>query len=79
MNLTPQARTVLKHLVKEGSITPMVAAGIYKVRSLPRRILDLKEQGIQVERVLCKDATGQRYASYSMPTKERIKLMPQFA
>lgn len=27
----------------------------------------------QVERVLCKDATGQRYASYSMPVKERRK------
>lgn len=71
--MTPQARTVLKHLVKEGSITPMIAAGIYKVRSLPRRILDLKEAGVQVQRELCKDATGQRYASYSMTKSERSK------
>lgn len=79
MNLTPQTRTVLKHLVKEGPITPMIAAGIYKVRSLPRRICDLKDQGIQVERVLCKDATGQRYASYSMPVAERRKFSHLFA
>lgn len=79
MNLTPQTRTVLKHLVKEGPITPMIAAGIYKVRSLPRRICDLKDQGIQVERVLCKDATGQRYASYSLPLRERVKYHHLFA
>lgn len=69
--MTPQVRTVLKHLVKEGSITPMVAAGIYKVRSLPRRIADLKEAGVKIETELRKDATGQRYAFYSMDSKER--------
>lgn len=72
--MTPQARTVLTHLIKEGSITPMVAAGIYKVRSLPRRILDLKEAGIKIERTLLKDATGQRYAHYRMPVAERNRL-----
>lgn len=72
--MTPQARTVLRHLVQEGSITPMVAAGIYKVRSLPRRILDLKEAGVKVERELRKDATGQRYAFYTMDAKERRRL-----
>lgn len=72
--MTPQTHTVLKHLVKEGSITPMVAAGIYKVRSLPRRICDLKEAGIKIETELRKDATGQRYAFYSMGSKERSRL-----
>jgi hypothetical protein len=57
----------------------MVAAGIYKVRSLPRRICDLKDHGIQVQRVLMKDATGQRYASYSLTTKERCKFNHLFA
>jgi len=69
--MTPQARTVLRHLVQEGSITPMVAAGIYKVRSLPRRICDLKDAGIKVETELRKDATGQRYAFYTLPQGER--------
>lgn len=72
--MTPQARTVLRHLVKEGSITPMVAAGIYKVRSLPRRIADLKEAGVKVERELKKDATGQRYAFYTLSNAERRRL-----
>lgn len=69
--MTPQVQTVFKHLVLEGSITPMVAAGIYKIRSLPRRISDLKQVGVKVERVLLKDATGQRYASYSMTVADR--------
>lgn len=72
--MTPQTRTVLRHLVQEGSITPMVAAGIYKVRSLPRRICDLKEAGIKIETELRKDATGQRYACYSLDAKERLRL-----
>lgn len=71
--MTPQARTVLRHLIKEGSITPMIASGIYKVRSLPRRILDLKEAGFNIERELRKDATGQRYAFYAMSNADRRK------
>ena len=69
--MTPQVRTVLRHLVTEGSITPMIAGGIYKVRALPRRIADLKEMGVTVEREIRKDATGQRYAYYTLPTAER--------
>ena len=76
--MTPQVQTVFKHLVLEGSITPMVAAGIYKIRSLPPRIADLKEAGVKVERVLLKDATGQRYASYSMASAERKKFAHRF-
>lgn len=62
--LKPQTKLVLEHLQNHLTITPVEAAAVYKVRSLPKRISELKQAGYQVRRVLCKDATGQRYARY---------------
>jgi hypothetical protein len=64
--MTPQAQTILKHLKTQGSITQAEANLIYKIRALPRRILDLKEAGCKIASVLKVDATGQRYARYSL-------------
>lgn len=62
--MKPQTELILRHLKHHGSITGVEAAAVYKVRSLPKRISELKGVGIPVVRVLHKDATGQRYAKY---------------
>jgi len=64
-HLKPQTALVLKHLEDHMEITPVIAAAIYKVRSLPKRISELKQAGYKIRTTLCKDATGQRYARYS--------------
>ncbi|OYY49051.1 MAG: hypothetical protein B7Y48_07640 [Methylophilales bacterium 28-44-11] len=64
--MTPQVQTLLNHLKAHGSISQAEAGLIYKIRSLPRRISDLKELGHNITRELKKDATGQRYARYTL-------------
>lgn len=61
-----QTSKILDHLHKVGSISFMEAWNIYGVRSLPRRIADLKEQGHKIVTVERKDNTGQRYVRYSL-------------
>lgn len=65
-NLTPQAATILTHLTKIGDISPLEARTVYRVDSLSRRICDLKDAGYKVSREMRKDATGKRYARYSL-------------
>ena len=62
--MTPQAETILTHLKTYGGLTPAEAATVYKCRSLPRRVLDLKVLGHRIKTHINKDATGQRYARY---------------
>ena len=62
--LSPQSSRVLDMLKAKGSITALEAAGVLRVRSLSRRIVDLKEAGHTIVRDLSKDTTGQRYARY---------------
>lgn len=69
MNLAPQTQQILKHLQTVGSISNVEAQALYRCRALPRRIADIKAAGFVVTRALKTDATGQRYARYSL---ERI-------
>jgi hypothetical protein len=66
--MTPQVKTLLTHLQKHGSISAAEAATVYRIRSLPRRISDLKDEGFVITRELKKDPTGQRYARYTLVT-----------
>jgi hypothetical protein len=77
MNLTPQARTVLSHLINHGSLTQAEAGTVYRIRALPRRIADLKEIGYQIRKEHRKDATGQRYVRYFLDAKEPIEVKPE--
>lgn len=66
--LSPQCETVLRHLHHKGSISCVEAAAVHRIRSLPRRILDLKDAGHEITTVLKTDETGQRYARYYLGT-----------
>ena len=61
-----QYSKVLAHLVDVGSITGLEALDLYRVRSLPRRIADLRENGFQIKSEWKKDRLGQRYVRYSL-------------
>lgn len=67
--MTPQVKTILTHLQKHGSISQAEAGLVYKIRALPRRISDLKDLGYNIKSELKKDATGQRYARYTLVSK----------
>ena len=57
---------ILDHLRKKGSISFLEAWTLYTVRSLPRRIKDLREQGYDIISDRRKDLNGQRYVRYNM-------------
>ena len=59
-----QVELLRRHFRNESSITPVEAASVYKIRSLPRRIMDLKSMGFQFEHQWRVDGMGQRYMRY---------------
>lgn len=64
--LQPMQRTILDHLLNEGSITGVEANAVHKCRALPRRIADLKARGVELSTEYKVDMTGQRYARYHL-------------
>lgn len=62
--LAPQTRKVFEHIVKVGSITGLEAAGLYRVRSLTKRISEIRKQGHPIQSEFKRDRTGQRYVKY---------------
>lgn len=64
--MTPQLKVVFEHLQTVGSLSTAEAWTVYKIRSLPTRITELKKLGHNITVKLKKDATGQRYARYTL-------------
>lgn len=64
--LSPQARDVLKHLERAGSITNVDAHIVLKVRSVSRRITELVDAGYVINKEHRRDSTGQRYVKYHL-------------
>lgn len=66
--LSPQSRIVLNHLRAVGSITNVEANAVHGIRSVSRRITELRDKGgFEIDKEFKKDFTGQRYVRYSMP------------
>ena len=61
-----QVELLIKHFDTVDSISPMEAHTVYKIRSLPRRIMDLKVRGYQFNSNWHTDLTGQRYKRYTV-------------
>ena len=57
---------ILDHLMKVGSITFVEAVDLYRVRSLPRRIADLRQRGFDILSEWKRDHLGQKYTRYSL-------------
>lgn len=61
-----QNNQILQHLKRVGSISWVEANDLYRVRSLTRRIADLREMGHDILSEWRKDTLGQRYVRYSL-------------
>ena len=61
-----QVEQLIKHFSQVDSISPMEAHTVYKIRSLPRRIMDMKVLGYQFKSAWNTDLTGQRYKRYTV-------------
>lgn len=59
-----QTDLLLEHFKKRTDISGNEARGLFRIQSLPRRILDLQAQGYAFSRVNKADTTGQRYTRY---------------
>lgn len=66
MNLSPQAKKVLAHLQSVGSITNVEANAVHRVRSLSRRITEIRDAGVKIAKTRRRDVTGQVYVRYSL-------------
>lgn len=69
LRLTPQAKTVLKHLESRGNISPMEALISYGISRLAAAIYEIRKSGHQVVAVIKHDENNHRYTRYSMARK----------
>lgn len=61
----PQTDLLMDHFKVTRTISALEAAGLYRIRSLHRRIMDLEAKGHRFSRQMRKDPTGQRYMRYT--------------
>lgn len=59
-----QTQLLLDHFRIKPDISGDEARNLFRIKSLPRRILDLEAEGYQFLRVRKTDSTGQRYVRY---------------
>jgi len=64
INKKTQKEMLKTHFEHTGSISNIEAQAVYKIRALPRRISDLKEEGYVFNHEWKTDLTGQRYMRY---------------
>lgn len=60
----PQTELLLGHFRVKRDISGDEARNLFRIKSLPRRILDLEKAGHRFSRVNKTDSTGQRYTRY---------------
>lgn len=70
LSCTPQARKVLAHLKKRGSITPMEAIITYGITRLAARIFELREAGFEIITQMKRDEAKKPYATYLITRKK---------
>jgi len=71
--MVSQVSMLMEHFERKDSITGVEAAAVYKIRSLPRRIMDLKERGYVFTHEWKKDVTGQKYMRYILISSPSIQ------
>lgn len=70
LHLKPQARKVLRHLEKEGSLSPLEALFVYGIYRLSASIHEIRKQGWKVLTTMHEDASGKKYARYHLATQK---------
>lgn len=64
--LHPTSKTVLLHLNQHGSLSHAEALTVYGLPKVAKQIWELRQNGTEVKTDLRKDATGRRYARYTI-------------
>lgn len=70
--LPPQAKTILRHLEKGKTITPLESLMVYSIARLSDCILKIRDAGHDVLMEMCKDERGHKYGKYSLATKLKL-------
>lgn len=63
---TTQRKLVISWLKTYGTITTRQAVTELNIMSLPRRIMELREQGYEIETTYQKSPAGARYGVYTL-------------
>jgi len=66
IQLKPSAKTILQHMRKRGSISPMESLMTYGLSRLAAAVHDLRKAGINVSTEINEDERGHRYARYRL-------------
>lgn len=69
LTLPPQAKTILRHLEKGKTITPLESLVVYSILRLSDCIFKIRNAGHDVVTEMCEDERGHGYARYSLNTK----------
>lgn len=64
--MKPLTQKIFDHLRTKGNISGVEAAALYRCRDLPKRISEIREEGLVILREMKADPTGQRYARYRL-------------
>jgi hypothetical protein len=72
LRLTPQAKTVLRHLEKGKTISPLEALMVYSIGRLAARIMELRDAGHDICTYSRKDERGHKYGEYAL--NQRLSL-----
>lgn len=62
--ISPQSRIVAAHLAATGSITAVEANAVHRIRSVSRRITELRDHGLNIDKDHKRDVNQQRYVRY---------------
>ena len=66
INLSPQQKTILNHLLSGRSISNMESIIVYSISRLSDVIFDLRRKGFAVHTDVRQDASGHKYSRYSL-------------
>lgn len=64
--MSTQIANIRRHLLAGNSITPAEAMIVFGCMRLAAAIEDLRQEGLDIDTVMCNDATGKKYARYRL-------------
>lgn len=64
VNRKTMKELIQNHLKLERSISNIEAQNLYRCRALPKRISELRAEGMDIRPMWQRDLTGQRYVRY---------------
>jgi hypothetical protein len=72
LSLSDDPLTILGHMEKGKTITPVEALIVYGIGRLSDCILKIRNAGMTVNMVMCKDERGRKYGKYSLASRLTI-------